>query len=76
MSKSILEILQNFMTGKTTARATNGALLGHFQASSSEKGQAMTRQYIDEMMADLEAGLVSIDIATEGLEESAAASHL
>ena len=76
MSKSILEILQAFMGGNMTATAANNALLRHFQAQTSETRQAMTRQYIDEMIADLEAGLVSIDIATEGLEESAAASHL
>lgn len=76
MKQSILEILQAFMSGDLTPKAANNALLGHFQAQSSEKRQAMARQYIDEMVADLEAGLVSIDIAAEGLEESAAASHL
>ncbi|MCR6659806.1 MAG: hypothetical protein NVV72_10815 [Asticcacaulis sp.] len=76
MSKSIREILQTFMAGETTARATNHALLSHFQASSSEKRQAMTRQYIDEIIADLEGGIISIDTASEGLAESATASHI
>lgn len=76
MSKSIREILQAFMAGETTARATNHALLSHFQASSSEKRQSMTRQYIDEIIADLEGGLISIDTASEGLVESATASHI
>jgi hypothetical protein len=75
MSKSIIEILHTFLSGKMDAAATKSALLGHFQASLSEKRQAMTRQYIDEIMADLEAGLLSIDAASEGLEESASASH-
>ncbi len=76
MKESILEILQAFMSGDLSPKAANNALLTHFQAQSSEKRQGMTRQYIEEMVADLEAGLVSIDIAAEGLEESAAASHL
>jgi hypothetical protein len=76
MSKSILEILQMFLASKMDAHITKGALLSHFQASSSAKRQAMTRQYIDEIMADLEAGLISIDAACEGLEESADASHI
>jgi hypothetical protein len=75
MSNSIPEILQAFMVGKITARAANSALLGHFQAPSSEKRQVMTRQYIAEIMADLEAGLILIDAASEGLEESASASR-
>lgn len=74
MSKSIFEILQAFMDGQMSATAANGALLGHFQGLSSETRQAMTRQYIDEMIADLEAGFVTIEVATEGLEESASAS--
>ncbi len=75
MKPSIPEILQAFMSGDLSPKAANNALLGHFQAQSSEKRQAMTRQYIDEIMADLEAGMVSIELATDGLEDSVAASH-
>jgi hypothetical protein len=75
MSKSIREILHTFLAGKADAHIAKGALLSHFHMPSSEKRQAMTRQYIDEILADLENGLISIDTASEGLAESATASH-
>ena len=76
MAKSILEILQGFMGGQMTATSAKGALLDHFQTQSSEKRQTITRQYIDEILAELEAGAVTIEPASEDLEESALASRV
>lgn len=60
---------------RSDATAAKGALLDHFHMASSEKRQSITRQYIDEIMAELEAGAVTIEIASEDLEESALASR-
>ncbi len=76
MRKSMSETLRAFVSGRLTSTAAKGDLLAHFSTSVSVKYQAITQQYIDEIMADLEAGTVTIAAASEGLEESAAASYL
>lgn len=63
------------MSGQITTALAKDALLDHFQTQPSEKRQTIIHQYIDEILAELEAGAVTIEIANEGLEESALASR-
>jgi|GEM_PF-5724759 len=66
--------LTAFLSGRVNASDTKRALLDQFAVPQTLKHKEIIRQYIDELVAEIESGDVSLESATEGLEESIAAS--
>lgn len=70
------QILDAFILGDINAVDTKRRLLSLFSTSVSSQHMKMICRYLDEILADLEAGQVSPPLAAEGVEEAAAASHV
>jgi len=74
MRLTVKIILAAFVAGEIDALVARMRLLEQFSPNYTKSQEVINRLYIDEILADLDAGVVNLSLATEGLEDAAMAS--
>lgn len=74
MTRSVEDLLRALLSGDLDAPEIKRALFDRFAPPRKQAHKAIIETYLDELVADIEAGAVSVEMAAEGLEEGIDAS--
>jgi hypothetical protein len=76
VKRLISDVLRAFHSGDLNAPTAKTTLLSYFAAFTTPNREVIAQRYIDEILANIDSGDISVTLAAEGLEESIAASHV